>query len=85
MLSPMRQLVRLGQTISEWPVASQQQARRNAMVAATACAHRRAEREDVASYLAERAAPGSAAWRDAAPPVADRTSRAAGHDRAASP
>ena len=84
MLSPMRQLVRLGQTISEWPVASQQQARRNAMVAATACAHRRAEREDVASYLAERAASRSAAWREAAP-VGDRTSQAAGRDRAASP
>jgi hypothetical protein len=56
MFTPMSQLVRLGQTISEWPVASQQQARRNAMVALTACARRRAEREDVASYLAERAA-----------------------------
>jgi len=50
----MRPLVQLGQTITEWPVASQQQARRNAMVALTACAQRRAEREDVASYLADR-------------------------------
>lgn len=55
MFPPMRPLVQLGQTITEWPVASQQQARRNAMVALTACAQRRAEREDVASYLAERA------------------------------
>ena len=55
MFPPMRQLVRLGQTIQEWPVASQQRARRNAMVALTACADRRAEREDVASYFAERA------------------------------
>jgi hypothetical protein len=55
-MSPMSHLVRLGQAISEWPVASQQQARRNAMVALTACARRRAEREEVASYLAERAA-----------------------------
>ena len=54
MFPPMRPLVQLGQTITEWPVASQQQARRNAMVALTACAQRRAEREDVASYLAER-------------------------------
>ena len=53
---PMRQLVRLGQTISEWPVTSQQQSRRNAMVALTACAQRRAEREEVASYFADRAA-----------------------------
>ena len=55
MFPPVRQLVRIRQTISEWPVASQQQARRNAMVALTACADRRAEREDVASYFAERA------------------------------
>jgi hypothetical protein len=59
MLPPMSQLVRLGQTISEWPVASQQQSRRNAMVALTACAHRRAEREDVAAFLADRAARGT--------------------------
>ncbi|WP_146207427.1 hypothetical protein [Nocardioides silvaticus] len=52
----MNQLVRLGQAISEWPVASQQQARRNAMIALTDCAQRRAEREDVESFLAERAA-----------------------------
>ena len=56
MFPPMRPLVRLGQAISEWPVASQQQARRNAMIALTACAHRRAEREEVASYLAQKAA-----------------------------
>lgn len=56
MFPPVRQLVRLGRMISDWPVASQQQARRNAMVALTACAHRRAEREDVAAYLAGRAA-----------------------------
>ena len=55
MFTPMNQLVRLGQTISEWPVASQQQARRNAMVALNACATRRAEREEVASFLAGRA------------------------------
>ncbi|MEZ0578717.1 hypothetical protein [Nocardioides sp. MH1] len=59
MFSPVHQLVRLGQTVSGWPVASQQQARRNAMVALTACARRRAEREEVASYLAERAAPAA--------------------------
>ena len=35
-----------------WGAASQQGARRNAMVAATACAQRRAERQDVADYLA---------------------------------
>ncbi|MGA8256385.1 MAG: hypothetical protein WB767_07390 [Nocardioides sp.] len=38
--------------LREWPVASQQQARRNAMVAATACAQRRSERDDVADFIA---------------------------------
>ncbi|MGA8846328.1 MAG: hypothetical protein WB471_06910 [Nocardioides sp.] len=37
-----------------WPVAAQQQARRNAMVAATACAQRRIEREEVADFLRVR-------------------------------
>ncbi len=46
--SPLRGLV---QRLQDWPVASQQQARRNAMVAATACAQRRVERQDVADYL----------------------------------
>ncbi len=46
--------------VREWPVASQHQARRNAMLAATACASRRAERQDVADYLA-------ALTREAAP------------------
>lgn len=34
-----------------WPVASQQTARRNALVAATALAQRRAERQDVEAFL----------------------------------
>ena len=37
-----------------WSVVSQQVARRNAMVAATACAQRRAERLEVAEFLAQR-------------------------------
>ena len=37
-----------------WSVESQQVARRNAMVAATACAQRRAERLEVAEFLAQR-------------------------------
>lgn len=40
--------------LRDWPVAAQQQARRNAMVAATACAQRRIEREEVADFLASR-------------------------------
>jgi hypothetical protein len=43
--------------VREWPVASQQQARRNAMLAATDCAARRAEREAVEDFLAERYRP----------------------------
>lgn len=39
-----------------WPQASQEQARRNAMVAATACAQRRVERQEVDDYLASLAA-----------------------------
>lgn len=35
-----------------WSVESQQVARRNAMLAATQCAARRAERQDVADYFA---------------------------------
>jgi hypothetical protein len=46
--------------VREWPVASQQRARRNAMLAATACAARRAERQDVEDYLAALAAPAEA-------------------------
>ncbi|WP_408896251.1 hypothetical protein ACJ5H2_15185 [Nocardioides sp. R1-1] len=38
-----------------WSAALQQQARRNAMVALTACTQRRAEREDVEAFLAARA------------------------------
>ncbi len=38
-----------------WSVALQQRARRNAMVALTACTQRRAEREDVEAFLAARA------------------------------
>ena len=34
-----------------WPVASQQVARRNALVAATALAQRRAERDEVEDFL----------------------------------
>jgi len=67
MFPPMRHLTRLGQTITEWPVASQQRARRNAMVALTACAKRRAEREEVASYLADKAARAAGPASAAAP------------------
>ena len=52
-----------------WSVESQQVARRNAMLAATQCAQRRAERQDVADYFESRSAPK--------PTSSDETARAA--------
>ncbi len=40
--------------IDTWGVASQQRARRNAMIASTALARRRAEFDDVEDFLAHR-------------------------------
>jgi hypothetical protein len=48
-LNPLNPL--LGR-VSAWSVESQQGARRNAMVASTALAARRAEREDVEAFFA---------------------------------
>ncbi|WP_148615646.1 hypothetical protein [Nocardioides rubriscoriae] len=53
--SPLRAWV---QRVQDWPVASQQRARRNAMIAATACAQRRVERQDVANFLSALAPAG---------------------------
>ncbi|MET1058280.1 MAG: hypothetical protein ABWX84_01700 [Nocardioides sp.] len=39
--------------IDTWSVASQQQARRNAMIASTALAQRRAEIDEVEEFLAD--------------------------------
>ena len=39
-------------TVRRWPVESQQRARRNAMIASTALAQRRAELDDVEEFLA---------------------------------
>jgi uncharacterized membrane protein YjjP (DUF1212 family) len=39
------------QSLRQWPARSQQQARRNAMVACTALAQRGAERRDVEEFL----------------------------------
>ena len=40
--------------VRRWPVESQQRARRNAMIASTALAQRRAELEDVEEFLGAR-------------------------------
>ncbi|QCW51423.1 hypothetical protein FE634_15275 [Nocardioides dongxiaopingii] len=67
--SPWRVLV---QMVRDWPVASQQQARRNAMVATTSCARRRVERQEVADFLAARPADGTA-------PAEQRAGHRTGH------
>lgn len=41
-------------TVRRWPVQSQLVARRNAMIASTALARRRAERDEVEEFLAVR-------------------------------
>lgn len=43
--------------LRDWPVTAQQQARRNAMIAATTCAQRRVEREEVADFLRSHTPP----------------------------
>jgi hypothetical protein len=43
---------RLADAAATWPLASQQHARRNALVASTALAQRRMERADVEEFLA---------------------------------
>ena len=50
----------LAAQVSAWAVESQQGARRNAMVASTALATRRAERQDVEAYLAAGSPPANA-------------------------
>ena len=47
------------QRVESWAVASQQQARRNAMIASTAAAQRRAELTEVEDFLAALRAPSS--------------------------
>ena len=50
--TPPRLLTHLLTHLRAWPVDSQHASRRNAMVACTALAQRRAEREDVEDFLA---------------------------------
>ena len=44
----------VGDRVRTWSVTSQHGARRNAMIASTALAARRAERQDVEAFLASR-------------------------------
>lgn len=48
----MSALSQLVSALTHWPVESQQRARRNAMIASTALARRRAEIDDVEEFLA---------------------------------
>ena len=59
---PLRAAIRwtVARTV-DWSVESQQQARRNAMVASTSLAQRRAERDDVEHLLSAASAPTTAA------------------------
>jgi len=55
---------RIVTAVTRWPAESQQRARRNAMIASTALAQRRAELDDVERFLSSRRgdpAPGAAA------------------------
>ena len=52
--------------IDGWSIASQQKARRNAMIASTALAQRRAELDDVEEFLADLDAPSLIAGQAAA-------------------
>ena len=55
--SPAHPVARLLHDLRTWPRTSQEQARRNAMVAATDCARRRAERQEVDDYLTRTSPP----------------------------
>ena len=58
-LAPLTQPVsRLVNVVVRWPVESQQRARRNAMIASTALAQRRAELDEVEQFLATLRGPG---------------------------
>lgn len=49
---PSNYLARTVGAVRAWPVESQQRSRRNAMIASTALAQRRAELDDVEDFLA---------------------------------
>jgi hypothetical protein len=51
---PNLPLAALVHDLRTWPQTSQEQARRNAMLAATACAQRRIERQEVEEFFAAR-------------------------------
>lgn len=72
--SQMFRTPRLFSLVTAWPAESHQQARRNAMIASTALAQRRAEREDVEEFFA---ALGKDATAGPVQPVVAPTARVA--------
>lgn len=54
---PTLPLASLVHDLRTWPQSSQEHARRNAMLAATACAQRRIERQEVEDFFAARVPP----------------------------
>jgi len=56
MPSPAHPIATFLHDLRTWPQASQERARRNAMIAATACAQRRVERQEVEAYFTSRTA-----------------------------
>ena len=59
MTHPLHLLGRPVDAVRRWPVESQQRARRNAMIASTALAQRRAELDEVEDFLAALARPAA--------------------------
>jgi hypothetical protein len=57
MHTPATPIAALIHNLRSWPQTSQEQARRNAMLAATACTQRRVERQEVDDYFASLTAP----------------------------
>ncbi len=57
MRSPSLPFTSLINDLRSWPQTSQEQARRNAMLAATACTQRRVERQEVEEYFASLTTP----------------------------
>ncbi len=56
---PASQIASLVASFRAWPLGSQQVARRNAMIASTVLAQRRAEREDVEEFFSSLAMPAA--------------------------
>jgi hypothetical protein len=65
--------LRIVSTAAAWPMASQQHARRNALVASTALTQLRRERLDVEEFLADRAARHDRHDHPVAPTVAEHS------------